>query len=384
MRARGRTNHKTDSRAKCSSPKGFLTGISQFSYVRAAANLRRYTSGVPQGEYLQYGGQAVPEGVMMRSPHYFAVAVRAPNGQIVVDSDPLEKSWIGRQKWSRLPFVRGAFGIIDAMALGAKAMRFAANVGLDPKYQPDGGEESAAEPAQVVRSSEKANKILIGGALVGGLAIGFFLFNYLPNLLATQFRLENRYLVNFLTEVIKIVFFLGYLILIAQWGEIKRLFQYHGAEHKAINVIENNQELTLENVQAQTRLHPRCGTSFAIVVLLISLFLFTLVPKPIDSSFATSLVRVLIEIPFIAPLAGVSYELIRWAGKMRNSAFVNLLFAPGLATQLITTKEPTDDMVEVAMVSLQTVLDLEAERARRAADQDVSEPMVDQPAHSST
>lgn len=360
---------------------------------------------VPKGEYLQYGGQAIPEGVMMRSPHFYAVAVRAPNGQIIVDSDPLEKSWIGRQKWSRLPFVRGAFGIIDAMALGYRAMRFAADVGLNPAYQKEepaiggetpeaGGEpEAEADPviapggpmvlegglpaaagalamhadSKVVQSSDKVTKIMIGGALVVGLGIGFFLFNYLPNLLAIQFGLTNNTLVNFLTEIIKIVFFIGYLLLIAQMPEIKRLFKYHGAEHKAINVIENHQELTLENVQKQTRLHPRCGTSFAIVVLLVSLVIFTFVPKPLNASFVTSIVRVLIEIPFIPVLAGISYELIRFAGKMRNSALVNALFAPGLATQLITTSEPDDDMVEVAMVSLQKVLDLEAEREAAAA-----------------
>lgn len=316
----------------------------------------------------------MPEGVMMRSPHYYAVAVRAPNGKIIVDWDAHEKTWIMRQKWTKWPLLRGAIGIIDAMLLGYKSMRFAADVGTNEAYQPVVADENAGpveqqiagkggeEPTQVVQSNDKVVKYAVGAALVVGLALGFFLFNYLPNLLAIQFGIKNPTLVNFLTEIIKIVFFIGYLLLIAQMAEIKRLFRYHGAEHKAINVIENGLELTTENVQAQSRLHPRCGTSFAIVVLLVSLVIFTFFPKPADKSFITSIVRVLIEIPFIPIIAGVSYELIRFAGKMRNSTIVRMLFAPGLWTQLITTQEPTDDMVEVAMVSLQKVLDLEAQR----------------------
>ncbi len=343
---------------------------------------------VPKGEYLQYGGQAIPEGVMMRSPHYFAVAVRAPNGQIVTDSDEIEKSWILRLKIAKVPFIRGAFGIIDAMILGYRSMRFAANVLSDPQYElekvdeADSGKPETApvnvapiDPPKtsvkahdgVVASNDKVVKLAVGGALVVGLALGLFLFHYLPNLLAVQVGSSNRQLVNFITEVIKITFFIGYLLLIAQLPDIKRLFQYHGAEHKAINVIENNLELTLENVQKQTRLHPRCGTSFAIVVLLVSLVVFIFLPKSTEASFLNSIVRVLIEIPFIPLIAGISYELIRFAGKMRNSSLVRAIFAPGLWTQLITTKEPTDDMVEVAMVSLQKVLDLEREREERLA-----------------
>ncbi len=343
---------------------------------------------VPKGEYLQYGGQAIPEGVMMRSPHYFAVAVRAPNGQIVTDSDEIEKSWILRLKIAKVPFIRGSFGLIDAMILGYRSMRFAANVLSDPQYEVEKIEETDSIDSKqtaltvppsdsipvaikthdgVVASNDKVVKFAVGGALVVGLALGMLLFHYLPNLLAVQVGSTNRQLVNFITEVIKIVFFIGYLILISKLPDIHRLFQYHGAEHKAINVIENNLELNTENVQRMTRLHPRCGTSFAIVVLLVSLVCFTFLPKSTDRTFLNSIIRVLIEIPCIPPIAGISYELIRWAGKMRNSTLVRVIFAPGLWTQLITTKEPTDDMVEVAMVSLQKVLDLEREREERLA-----------------
>jgi uncharacterized protein YqhQ len=274
------------------------------------------------------------------------------------------------------------------MVLGYRSMRFAANVLSDPQYEEVKSEDlgdskaeslpenlvpvgtvpvSHVEQGGVVASNDKVVKFAVGGALVVGLALGLFLFHYLPNLLAVQIGSSNRQLVNFITEVIKITFFIGYLLLIAQLPDIKRLFKYHGAEHKAINVIENNLELNTENVQKMTRLHPRCGTSFAIVVLLVSLVVFTFLPKSTDRTFVNSIVRVLIEIPFLIPVAGISYEMIRFAGKMRNSTFVRMLFAPGLWTQLITTSEPTDDMVEVAMVSLQKVLDLEREREERLA-----------------
>ncbi|MFQ3669008.1 MAG: DUF1385 domain-containing protein, partial [Fimbriimonadaceae bacterium] len=166
--------------------------------------------------------------------------------------------------------------------------------------------------------------------------------------------------------VIKIVFVLGYVYLISLMPDIKRVFQYHGAEHKAINVLEARETLSMENCRRQTRLHPRCGTSFAIVVLIVSLIVFTLLPKPevADSRFLTSIVRFLFEIPFLPIIAGLSYELIRFAGKMRNSALVKVLFAPGLATQFLTTREPDDDQIEVALVSLQAVVEAD----RKAGD----------------
>ncbi|MFQ3587840.1 MAG: DUF1385 domain-containing protein [Fimbriimonadaceae bacterium] len=384
---------------------------------------------MPQGEYLQYGGQAIIEGVMMRSMRHFAVAVRAPNGKIVLECEPLEKTWIGRQKWLKLPFLRGMWGLLDALTLGYRAMRFAANVQLDPKYLPpdaakkEAGKKGAESPSpptrngvaaekvdqsetiagegsatnghsdalvgeadasdgnldglvteglagsKVVDSGQKLRDFAVFGAIVFAVVFGLFLFNYLPNLLAIQlksFGVDNPTQINFATEVIKIVFVLGYVYLISLMPDIKRVFQYHGAEHKAINVLEARETLSMENCRRQTRLHPRCGTSFAIVVLIVSLIVFTLLPKPevADSRFLTSIVRFLFEIPFLPIIAGLSYELIRFAGKMRNSALVKVLFAPGLATQFLTTREPDDDQIEVALVSLQAVVEAD----RKAGD----------------
>lgn len=355
---------------------------------------------VPTGEYLQYGGQAVIEGVMMRSPHHYSVAVRAPNGEIVVHCEPMEKTWIGRQRWLKLPFLRGSLGILDAMSLGYKALRFASHIQLDPKYAAptpeekpkDAVEQSTGTPASEAETvtheanaekSEEAKKasklensetfrnITVGGALIAGLAMGLFLFNYLPNFLAIQlkrFDVQNPTAINFATEVIKIVFFIGYLWLISLMPEIKRLFQYHGAEHKAINVLEADQTLTKEHCFAQTRLHPRCGTSFAIVVLLVSMVIFTFMPKPEikESMILTSIARFLVEIPVLPLIAGISYEAIRLAGRMKNKALVMLLFWPGLMTQYITTKEPDDEQVEVSMAALQAVMD--ADKAKLEAE----------------
>lgn len=331
----------------------------------------RYNPPVPQGEYLQYGGQAIIEGVMMRSPRHFSVAVRAPNKEIVLHAEPLEKTWIGRQKWLKWPFLRGSLALLDAMALGYKALKFSTDVQLDPKYQPvqDQPEETvevASDPKKAkVKKSEKAlQSAAVGGAMFLGLAIGLLLFNYLPNFLATLLRnagVDSMITINFVTEVIKVVFFLGYIGLIGMLPEIKEVFKYHGAEHKAINTLEANQALTLENCHLQTRLHPRCGTSFAIIVLIIGMIVFTFMPKPQfpDSRIVESILRFAVELPALPIIAGVSYELIRFAGRMKNSSLVQAMFAPGLMTQYLTTKEPDPGQIEVALVALQAVVEAE-------------------------
>ena len=351
---------------------------------------------MPKGEYLQYGGQAIVEGVMMRSPHHFAVACRAPNGEIVLECEPLEKTWIGRQNWLKLPFLRGTFAILDAMTLGHKAMKFASHVQMAPEYQKpeemkDGDQipvqPEAVEKAPVAESTptaeeqaaldkeaarqKKITNIAVGGALIFGLALGLFLFGFLPNLVAEQSRrigITNGTTINFITEVIKVVFFIGYLWLISLMPEIRRLFQYHGAEHKAINALEADRPLNMEECQAQTRLHPRCGTSFAIIVLIVSMILFTFIPRyPIPNlpMILNVLVRFGMEVVILPVIAGISYEAIRFAGKFRNTAFVNFMFKPGLATQLITTKEPDAEHVEVALASLQACVDAEEADAKR-------------------
>ncbi len=315
---------------------------------------------MPKGEYLQYGGQAIIEGVMMRTPRYFAVSCRAPNGEIVTTTEAIEKTWIGRQNWLKLPFLRGSLALLDSMALGIRAMRFASNIQLQPEYQKD---VEAAKAEKV--PSKRMQDLSVAGAMVFALVFGIALFNWAPNLISASIAsgvgVKTDAFINFTTEMIKVVFFLGYIYLISRLPDIRRVFQYHGAEHKAINTLEAEQELTMENCQAQTRLHPRCGTSFAIVVLIVGIILLTPLPRfDLGNPLINGTVRFLTEIPLLFVISGISYELIRLAGKFRNQRWVNVMFAPGLATQLLTTVEPDDDQVEVALTALVACMEAEA------------------------
>jgi uncharacterized protein YqhQ len=315
-------------------------------------------------EYLQYGGQAIPEGVMMRSPRFFAVACRAPNGEVIAHTEAIEKTWIGRQKWLKFPFLRGSLAILDAMALGSRAMRFATKIQLDEAYQPahpaiPSTPQSDSEPKTA--SSSRIQDATIGGTLVIGMAIGIFIFVVLPNMIAEQFtRLGVSPMgKNVITEFTKIFFFIAYVGGIGLMPDIRRVFCYHGAEHKAINTLEAGQELELVNCTAQTRLHPRCGTSFAMIVLILSLLVFTFVPRyPIPNlpGWENVAVRVCVELLILPIIAGIAYEVLRFAGKFRNSKFVNLCFKPGLWSQFLTTREPDETQIEVALIALKQVV----------------------------
>lgn len=399
---------------------------------------------MPQGEYLQYGGQAIIEGVMMRSPRYFSVACRAPNGEIVLQTEAIEKTWIGRQQWLKKPFLRGSLALLDAMALGIRAMRFAANVQIDEKHQdPNAPEPEVKEPkplstriatglvqfvlglgavavglkvaplavplspvalkalwvvgaaialsgvsalANLSRKptpgpaappSGRIQDVAIGATMVVSLGFGLVLFNYVPNLVAEFTRgalnTSDYRVTNLAAEIVKIVIFLGYIGLIGLMPDVRRVFQYHGAEHKAINTLEAEQELTLENCRAQTRLHPRCGTSFAIIVLLIGLLTFTFVPRyPVTGQpgnpFVDVTVRFLMELTILPFIAGISYELLRLAGKFRNQTIVNLAFKPGIWSQYLTTREPDEKQIEVALESLKACINAETEHPGRTPE----------------
>ena len=317
-------------------------------------------------EYLQYGGQAIPEGVMMRSPRYFSVACRAPNGEIISHTEAIEKTWIGRQKWLKFPFLRGSLAILDAMALGSRAMRFATKIQLDDAYQPP--QPNAAAPAAAPTASgptapvpNRIQDAAIGSTLVIGMVIGVFIFVVLPNTIAEQFTKMGVTPMgkNVITEVIKILFFIGYVGGIGLLPDIRRVFCYHGAEHKAINTLEAGQELELAQCERQTRLHPRCGTSFAMIVLILSLLVFTFVPRyPIKGlpGYENVAVRVCVELLILPIIAGIAYEVLRFAGKFRNSRFVMLCFKPGLWSQYLTTREPDETQIEVALTALKQVI----------------------------
>jgi uncharacterized protein YqhQ len=319
---------------------------------------------MPRGEYLQYGGQAVVEGVMMRSPRFFSIACRAPDGQIVVQTEAIEKTWVGKQRWLKRPFLRGTLALLDAMALGSRAMRFATGVQLDPAYGGPAVEGQVAS-AGAAAPSKRVQDIAVGGTMVFAIILGLFIFAYVPNLIAeySQRRLgvTSSTRINLVSEVIKIVIFLGYIAAIGTNREIRRVFEYHGAEHKAINSLEAEQDLNLANCREQTRLHPRCGTSFAIIVLLLGLMVFTFVPRyPITGhqghALADVTVRVALEILILPFIAGIAYELLRLAGKFRNQTYVNMLFKPGIWTQYLTTREPDETQIEVSLTALKAVL----------------------------
>lgn len=348
---------------------------------------------------------------MMRSPHTFAVACRAPNGEIVLQAEPLEKTWIGRQKWLMLPYLRGSWAILDAMTLGVRAMRFAAAVQTDDIYQP-ADEESPATPELAVPPADpvatgpvpfiaatplsvpeeqaitgKSNStsteegeepgrkkriqdIAIGGTIVFSLIFGFLLFNYLPNAVSTLVtgnKPGQDALTSLVTEIVKISLFLGYMVLISRLPEIQRVFMYHGAEHKAINALEAMHPLDVPHTRQATRFHPRCGTSFAAIVFIIGLIVFPFIPRPHTGRAIVDItLRFGVELIVLPFIAGAAYEALRFAGKFRNSAVVDTIFKPGIWTQRLTTKEPQDEQIEVALAALQACVDAERERSGTA------------------
>lgn len=342
---------------------------------------------MPSPDPTSFGGQAIVEGVMMRSRNHFAVAVRAPNGQIVLQQEPLSKSWLFRQKWLMVPFLRGTFALLDAMSLGIKAMNFASHVQLDEKYLPEGvtdpnqatyGKAPDEGSSEIVKPLEKGGDTIrsmqVGAAMVLGLALGVVLFVLLPNAMAEP--LSNAGFsptaINVVSGIFKMIVFIGYLMAISRMEAIRRVFQYHGAEHKAINALEMGEPLTTEACMRQTRLHPRCGTSFAIIVLLVSILILTFINRylfPGAPLFVNLMARFGVELLLLPPIAGISYELIRIAGKYRHQKWVNVFFWPGLMTQYITTAEPDRDQMEVAIVSLQSVINAETGRVAASSSE---------------
>lgn len=349
-------------------------------------------------EYLQFGGMAVVEGVMMRSPHYYAVACRAPNGEIIVKTEPLEKTWIGRQNWLKKPFLRGTLAMLDTMALGLKAMNFASAVQTDLKYQKPEDIEIVSESEQ--KKQKVVEGVAIAGAIAASLIFGFVVFKAIPELigetgkqLVTGNSGGNKYTysagvwTNLFAGIVKIAFFIGYLAVIRRVPSIYEVFRYHGAEHQAINCVEGKIELNRENAQAQTRLHPRCGTNFAIIVLLIGFLTLLFIPRypiiaghQIQGIFEPVLLRIGWELILLPLIAGTSYEIIRAAGKAKDERWVNVLLKPGLATQLITTAPPDDRHIEVAVASLEAVMEAEATGVLRNTEGETKDANADNPA----
>jgi uncharacterized protein YqhQ len=306
-----------------------------------------------------YGGQAVIEGVMMRSPHYFAVACRKANGEIALTCEPVPK--ILRPYWQKIPFLRGAFAIVDAMALGTKSLLWAAKIAeadipnkdIDPStLAPVDGVVVLDAPA----IPSKATDIVLGSAMVVGMLSFVLMFKALPHLAVEFFKRSYHWpswKLGIADIIIRLTIFTVYISLISRMKHVFRVFQYHGAEHKAINVLEAKEELTVDNALPITRLHPRCGTSFVFIVLILSVV-------AISPFYGLDWYwRILIQIGLVPFVAGVSFELLRLAGKFRGNILADTLSRPGMWTQLLTTREPDSAQLEVAIASLNAVINAE-------------------------
>ena len=292
------------------------------------------------------GGQAVLEGVMMKNKDVYAVTVRKPDGEMVVDMEEYHGIWHGH-KIKGVPFIRGVFNFLDSLILGSRILTYSAN------FLEEGAEETSSDKLmkRVFKdSAEKVvNTITIMMSVVLAIAIFMVLPYFLSGLLETYVR-STRLLALF-EGIIRLVIFLLYVALISAMEDIKRVYMYHGAEHKCINCIEKGRPFTVRNVMRSSRLHTRCGTSFMLFVMFVSIILFMFIK--VDGAVARVGVRILL----VPVIAGISYELIRFAGNHGNNVFVKLISAPGMWLQTMTTKEPTEEMVEVAMKSVEAVFD---------------------------
>lgn len=284
------------------------------------------------------GGQAVIEGIMMRNQDRYSIGVRKPDKSIEVKVEDY-RSFIPCKTLTKIPFVRGVFNFIDSMVIGMKTLTYSASFYED--------EEDAGKP-----KDEKSEALMMGGTVALSIVLAIGIFMLLPYFAASLFRrlTDSALVISVLEGVLRLVIFLGYIALISRMEDIQRVFQYHGAEHKCINCIEHGMELNVENVQKSSRLHRRCGTSFLLIVMVVSIifFLFIRVNSP--------LLRVVVRILLVPVIAGVSYEFIRLAGKSENPVVLTLS-KPGLWLQKMTTREPEDDMVEVAIAAVEAVFD---------------------------
>jgi uncharacterized protein YqhQ len=358
--------------------------------VRSLRNFVRFLVAVQllpaleSGEETLVGGQAVLEGVMMRSPHAWAIACRKPSGEVVTMSEPLERP-SEKHKWMAWPIVRGVMTLGYAMSLGYRALRFSANVAIEEAMQGDDGaksevetgngpvetaasavpvKRSEAEPSTSesakAKSREKAATIsgwLAAGNVILSLAFFIFMYKYLPLLAATELKKANpalggQIMFNLVDGAVRLALFLFFIWGVSLFPDIRRVYQYHGAEHKTVFAFENGDPLETAAVQKYSTFHPRCGTSFLMTVMLISIVFYMLVP------FTTFWARFGSRIALLPVIAGVSYEIIRFAAKHRGSLFA-LMTAPGLWLQRITTKPPSDEMAQCAIVALDHAMELE-------------------------
>ena len=291
------------------------------------------------------------EGVMMKNQDRYAVAVRKPDHQIDVKVENY-KSTIKNEKIRHLPIVRGVVNFVESLVLGMSTLMYSASFFEDEEEDNKKKNLSEEERKKLEEKEKKQEKALMGGTVAFSIVFALALFFALPYFLSGFFHkvIASETLIALIEGLIRLAIFLGYIAIISLTPDIKRVFMYHGAEHKCINCIEHGMELNVENVRKSSRLHKRCGTSFLLIVMLISIVFFMFIR--VDSRILQLVLRLLL----IPVIAGVSYEFIRLAGRYDNW-FVNALSQPGLWMQRLTTKEPEDDMIEVGSASVEAVFD---------------------------
>lgn len=301
------------------------------------------------GRYSGIGGQAVLEGVMMKNKEQYAVAVRKPDGEIDVEVD-VYKGVMDGNGLKKIPFVRGVFNFLDSMILGMRTLNHSVSF-----YEDGEAKETATDKVFNKLFKEKAENVMLGIVTVISILLAIAIFMVLPYYITSLFEeyVRNASVMAIIEGLIRILIFIGYIVAIAMMKDIKRLYQYHGAEHKCINCIEKGRPLTVHNVMRSSRLHKRCGTSFMFFVVFVSIIVFFFIRAENPA------LRVLLRIALIPVIAGISYEIIRLAGRSDN-ILVNLLSAPGMFLQRLTTKEPDEEMVQVAMASVEAVFDWKA------------------------
>ena len=290
------------------------------------------------------GGQAVIEGVMMQSDDYRAIAVRKPNGEIEIKKDKIE-SWVRDKKIDKIPFLRGGFILIDTMISGINSLNFSSEFFLEEE------EEDAIDRFLKKIFKEKANDAIIVVSLIISLLLSVGIFVLIPTFIGGLFSkiINSHIALNLIEGAIRIAILIAYMAIVSLNADIKRVFEYHGAEHKTVYCYENDLELTVENARKFGRLHPRCGTNFLFIFMFISIILFSFFGWP------NPFLRVAIRILCIPIVAGISYEIIKFLGKY-NNILSKIVAYPGMMMQKITTKEPDDEQLEVAIAALKAAL----------------------------
>ncbi len=301
------------------------------------------------------GGQAVIEGVVMRSPRYYSIAIRRKSGDIEIKIEKFE-SIVSKYKILAKPFLRGIVALVETMIFGFKTLSYSAEI-----YSLD-YEENKVE--KKTPKKEKNHNFEMTISLVISFAFGIFLFVLLPlwftNIIKSNFvSAQNHLIFNLIDGILRLIIFLLYIVVISFFKDVKRVFEYHGAEHKTVFAFENNDELSVENAKKYSTLHPRCGTNFMFIVIILSIFLISIFK--VETFYLKFLLRLLI-LPIIA---SISYEIIRFLSNNFHKKWTKIFFSPGLLLQKFTTKEPDDKQLEIAIAALKSVMEKENEEASK-------------------